>query len=149
VRGAEPAPFAPGARFTLLIADSGIPAPTRETVGDVRRNWLAEPDFYENKFDEIAIFVDNARHAMQEGDAEMLGTAFDQNQIALQLLGVSSAPLERMIDAARAAGALGAKLSGGGRGGNVIALVRPKNAPVVQRALLAAGAVRVIVTEIS
>jgi mevalonate kinase len=62
---------------------------------------------------------------------------------------VSSAPLERMIDAARAAGALGAKLSGGGRGGNVIALVRPKNAPVVQRALLAAGAVRVIVTEIS
>ena len=57
-------------------------------------------------------------------------------------------PLLRSAAAARSAGALGTKLSGGGRGGNLIALVTAETAPRVADALRAAGAVRVIVTEV-
>jgi mevalonate kinase len=67
----------------------------------------------------------------------------------LDALGVSLPVLEKLIEAARAAGALGAKLSGGGRGGNVIALVDDENAAGVQAALINAGAKRVIFTPIS
>ncbi len=146
VRGAAPEPFAPGAPLSLLIADSGIAAPTRETVSDVRRGWEAEPARYEAIFNEIGALTRAARGAIEAGDAAALGPLFDANQAALEALGVSSAPLERMIAAARAAGALGAKLSGGGRGGNVIALVHPEHAAPVAHALTAAGAVRVIET---
>ncbi len=149
VRDAAPEPFSPGAPLTLLIADSGIPAPTRESVGDVRRARAAEPARYDALLDAIAALVAAARAAIEMGDAVALGRLFDDNQAHLQALGVSSAPIDRLIMAARKAGALGAKLSGGGRGGNVIALVRPQDAAQVAGALRAAGAVRVIETELS
>ena len=41
VKGQPPAPFAVHHPFTLVIANSGIPSPTRSTVGDVRQGWLA------------------------------------------------------------------------------------------------------------
>ena len=71
----------------------------------------------------------------------------DENQAVLIELGVSSPELERLIQAARAAGALGAKLSGGGRGGNMIALATQNTAAQVASALLDAGAVRTIITQ--
>jgi mevalonate kinase len=58
---------------------------------------------------------------------------------------VSSRELDALVEAARAAGALGAKLSGGGRGGNMIALVDESNADAVAAALQAAGATNTIV----
>jgi mevalonate kinase len=73
----------------------------------------------------------------------------DQNHDLLRTLGVSSIELDQLCQAARQAGALGAKLSGGGRGGNMIALARPAEAERVARALLHAGAVRALVTTIS
>jgi mevalonate kinase len=73
----------------------------------------------------------------------------DANQELLQEIGVSSPELDTLVSAARRAGAGGAKLCGGGRGGNMIALVTRETADAVARALRDAGAVRVIVTEIS
>jgi mevalonate kinase len=70
----------------------------------------------------------------------------NQNQIYLREIGVSSDELERLIDAAATAGADGAKLSGGGCGGNMIALVAPEHAERVAEALQHAGATRVIHT---
>jgi mevalonate kinase len=66
----------------------------------------------------------------------------------LQALHVSCPELDHLIKAARKAGALGAKLSGSGRGGNMIALVDQPKAESVAKALLSAGAVRAIITEI-
>lgn len=57
--------------------------------------------------------------------------------------------LEKLLAAARRAGALGAKLSGGGRGGNIIALVEDAAADEVRSALLQAGAKQVIVTRVA
>lgn len=148
VRGQPPEVFAPAAPFTLVIADSGIHSPTKETVGDVRAAWQARPARYEALFDAVAALVHAARRALAGGDLGTLGLLMDENQAILEQLGVSSAPLEQLIAAARGAGALGAKLSGGGRGGNVTSLVAPERAGAVERALLAAGAVRVIVTRV-
>jgi mevalonate kinase len=72
----------------------------------------------------------------------------NDNHHVLQRMDVSSPELDRLVDAARAAGALGAKLSGAGRGGNMIALVSEETEAAVNAALLAAGARRVILTSV-
>jgi mevalonate kinase len=146
VKGSAPVPFVPAVPLTLVIADSGIAAPTKATVGDVRQAWQAKPARYEAYFDQIQALVERVRCAIEQGELAALGHLFDENQTILAALGVSSAPLERLIQAARQAGALGAKLSGGGRGGNVIALVTADQLEAVVRGLAAAGARQVITT---
>jgi len=148
VKGQPPEPFTPARPILLAIADSGIRSPTKETVGDVRRAWSAEPARYEELFDAIGRAVRDARRELEAGNAVALGRIMDANQALLQALDVSSPPLEKLIAAARQAGALGAKLSGGGRGGNIIALVNEESATGVSAALAAAGARRVLVTTI-
>lgn len=148
VRGQPPQPFAIGHPFTLAIGDTGISSPTRVTVGDVRAGWLRDQVRYEAWFDGIAAIVEAARQAIAGGAPHELGSLMDANHALLVEMGVSSPELERLVAAARAAGAGGAKLSGGGRGGNMIALVTDETADSVAEGLVAAGAVRVIVTEI-
>lgn len=148
IKGQPPATFQAGQPLTLVIADSGVAAPTKETVGDVRQGWQREPARYERWFDEIGELVHATRQALETGELPGLGQLFDRNQALLAQLGVSSPRLEQLLAAARMAGAYGAKLSGGGRGGNVIALIDPPQATAVTNALLAAGARGVIVTTI-
>ena len=78
-----------------------------------------------------------------------LGPLMDENHRLLQAMGVSSPELDALCQAARDAGAAGAKLSGGGRGGNMIALAPAGRAETIASALLAAGAVRTIVTDVA
>jgi mevalonate kinase len=117
-------------------------------VGSLRNRWQANPERYEGYFDEIAVIVDQARVAIETGALPIasLGKLMDENQELLETVGVSSPELERLIAAAREAGALGAKLSGAGLGGNMIALVSPDTAPLVAQALRQAGATGVIIT---
>lgn len=134
--------------FTLVIGDSGVPSPTAIAVGDVRRLWQANPAQYEAIFDEIGRTVEAARSAIEAGRLDELGRLMDENQDLLSQIGVSSPELERLVQAARSAGSLGAKLSGGGRGGNMIALATETSAPAIARILLSNGAVRTITTTI-
>ncbi len=73
----------------------------------------------------------------------------DQNHALLQKLTVSSLELDELVRAARNTGASGAKMSGGGRGGNMIALVEKEKAETVANALVSAGAKGTIITEIT
>ena len=148
VRGQPPQTFHIGRPFTLAIADSGVASPTRIAVGDVRRAWEREPARFEDLFDRIATIVEAARAAIADGEPDRLGPLMDHNHALLQEIGVSCPELDALVAAARAAGALGAKLSGGGRGGNMIALLTAEMAPRVAEALRTAGAVRVLVTEV-
>ncbi len=134
--------------FTILIGDSGISAPTKESVSDVRKLWEADKAKYEKVFDKIGEIVNEAKEKTENGNWEELGNLMDQNHALLQKLTVSSPELDRLVEAARKAGALGAKLSGGGRGGNMIALVKPQIAETVARSLKDAGAKNTIVTTI-
>lgn len=149
VKGRPIERFAVGAPLRLAIGDTGVVSPTKVTVGDVRRGWQSDPAAYEARFDVIADVVVRARWAIEAGDLPGVGRLMDENHAHLRALGVSSPELERLVAAARAAGALGAKLSGGGRGGNMIALVTPETEEEVKEALRAAGAVGIIATEVS
>ncbi len=79
----------------------------------------------------------------------MLGALMDENHALLQSMSISSPELDKLVLAARNAGALGAKLSGGGRGGNMIALVEPDQAEAVARSLMEADAKHTIITQVS
>ncbi len=136
--------FSTGASFTFLIADTGIPAPTSESVRDVRLLWLTNRFEFESLFIRCGQIANQARQALNRGDVEGLGSLMNFNQHVLQDMTVSSPELEKLITAARKAGALGAKLSGGGRGGNMIALVNDEVEEDVRKALLDAGATNVI-----
>lgn len=136
------------APFTVVIGDTGIQSPTAIAVGDLRRLWQAEPAHFESLFDAVAEIVQQARQAIENGAPERLGALVDANHGYLQQMGVSAPQLDRLVEAARLAGASGAKLSGGGRGGNMIALASPERAQSVADALREAGAVRTIITHV-
>jgi mevalonate kinase len=131
-----------------VIADTGVPSPTGVAVGDVRTGWQAEPEKYEALFSAIGEIARQARAIIASGHPDNLGLLMDENHRLLADMGVSSPELDRLVAAAREAGALGAKLSGGGRGGNMIALVQPRDAESIANALLAAGVVNAIITSV-
>lgn len=134
--------------FIIVIGDTGIQSPTSLTVGEVRNAWQQRRDEYEALFDSTWAIVDSARTAIEEGMIELLGPLMDANHSLLYKLGVSCPELDKLVQAARNAGALGAKLSGAGRGGNMIAMVTADSAARVAEALEQAGAVRTITTQV-
>jgi mevalonate kinase len=148
VRGKPVERLTVGNPFTLLIADTGNPSPTGKIVGRVRRKREREPAHYDALFDQIGDVADEARRAIESGDVEALGPLMDENHELLIELGVSSSLLDDLVETARLAGALGAKLSGAGQGGNMIALVEDDFADQVAEALRDADAVRVIQTKV-
>ncbi len=128
----------------LVIADTGHPSKTRDTVAAVRHGWLADPAHYEALFEEIGATVREAREALMAGEAERLGRTMNHNHGLLCALQVSSPALDGLVEAARKAGALGAKLSGGGGGGCMIALATEATREPVMSALVTAGASSVL-----
>jgi mevalonate kinase len=135
--------------FTLVIADTGIASPTSIAVGDVRKAWQNDPTHYEALFNSAAAIAQSARRIIEEGAIELLGPLMDTNHGLLRQMGVSCNELDNLVAAAREAGAWGAKLSGGGRGGNLIALASPENAERIAQALTKSGATRTLITEVS
>jgi mevalonate kinase len=139
--------FLVGAPFTLLIADTGVPSPTGIAVGEVRAGFQKEPEKYKKVFEDIGDIVKKARKVIEAGANETLGELINQNHKLLQEIEVSSPELDRLVNGAREAGAKGAKLSGAGRGGNMIALA-DENLEKIEQALLSAGAKRVFQTTV-
>jgi mevalonate kinase len=138
--------FAVKAPLRLLIADTGVPSQTKIVVGEVRKEWEARREHYDSLFRQIGQITVMARGAIVAGELQALGALMDGNHWLLYQMDVSSPEIERLVQAARQAGALGAKLSGAGRGGNVIALVQEQNQEAVAKAMQQTGAKNVIAT---
>lgn len=135
--------------FKLIIADTGVSAPTRAAVEDVARQLEQEPDRVQPILVEIGDIARTARNYLEVGEiGPPLGELMTRNHGLLQQIDVSSSLLDTLVAAALRAGALGAKLSGGGRGGNMIALVGEARIEAVVQSLRLAGAVRVFVTTV-
>jgi mevalonate kinase len=149
VRGRGITRLSVGAPLNLVIADTGVVSSTRRVVSDVRRRWSAEAERYEGLFDEIGGLARLAKSAIERGDPNAVGRLMDENHELLMTLGVSSPELDKLAEAARMTGALGAKMSGAGWGGNMLALVEAERTPKVAGALHAAGAVSTIFSQIS
>jgi mevalonate kinase len=137
-----------GEPFLVVIADTGIESSTRDVVSDLRRRYQAEPARYEPRFDRIGEIALAARKGIEQGQVEILGELMDENHALLREIGVSCPELDCLVAAARDGGALGAKLSGAGWGGNMIALVTEATQGRVDMLLRLAGATRVMVTEV-
>jgi mevalonate kinase len=114
-----------GVRGTLelCIGHSGTASSTKAMVEAVARLRERKPQIVEKAFEGIQALVRNARLALEAGDRVALGRLMDLNQMILAGLFVSTEELERMCGLARESGALGAKLTGAGGGGCVVALV--------------------------
>lgn len=148
VRGQPIQTFSVRRPFTIAIGDTGVKSPTKIAVGDVRAAWEADRDRYEALFDRVGSIVERARAAIEAGEVDRLGPLMNENHTLLRDIDVSSPELERLVETARQAGASGAKLVGGGRGGNMIALVDDSTQAAVELALLDAGAKSVLVTKV-
>ena len=141
-------PIAIAQPFTLLVGDTGVHSATSAPVGEVRRRWQADPARYHALFDQVSALVARARALLAQGDVPALGRLLSANHLLLLQIGVSSPELDALVAAAQRAGALGAKLSGAGWGGVMLALVTPATREAVTRALDQAGAQRVLETTI-
>ncbi|MFH1403410.1 MAG: mevalonate kinase [Candidatus Altiarchaeota archaeon] len=106
----------------IVLGNTGVTSSTKEVVADVRANKDADPVGYERIFNEYNAVVTSARESLVNGDYTEVGRLMNRNHSLLQEITVSCDELDTLVDAARDAGALGAKLTGTGRGGLMQAL---------------------------
>ena len=123
--------------FSLVVGFSRHEGVTAKTVRNVREGWRKNTAMYEKIFDDIDDLVLKSVTAIQNNDFALLGQMMNFCQGLLNALQVSNPELERLIGLAREAGALGAKLTGGGGGGAMVALV--KNESEVAEAIESEG----------
>lgn len=148
VKGQAPEPIEVRVDGVLLLADTGVVSSTAEIVARVGELRRSEPERFTGIFDQAVATTTRMRAALAAGDAPEVGRAMDRNQELLADAGTSSSELEALIGAARSAGALGAKLTGGGGGGNAIALCSRDRVEGVRAALSAAGATAILDVEL-
>jgi len=110
----------------LVIADTGITADTAEVVADVRRRREKDPLRFEQILTEYKGLVSDAEEALNGLDLKRVGLLMNANHELLREIGVSCEEVEELVTLAREEGAFGAKLTGTGRGGNIIALTPGK-----------------------
>lgn len=126
----------------LVVADTGITGNTHQAISDVAR-LVAENPEAETWIEELGRLTQATRDALAKGQVGVLGDLMNQAQIYLQKLGVSMDTLDEYVTISRQQGALGAKLTGGGRGGCMIALAADqKTAQMIAATLTDAGARR-------
>ncbi len=122
----------------IVIALSSQPGLTFEQVAGVRSRRERRQTHYDAIFDQIDALSLSGAAALQRADYEELGSLMNICHGLLNAIEVSTPEIESMVSLARSAGAKGAKLTGGGGGGSVVALC-PGTASDVISAFAAAG----------
>lgn len=110
----------------IVIGNTGKVANTTAAVAGVKERREKYPQKYAEIFDRAENIAYLARDALQDEDLKELGKLMNENHKLLQQIEVSSRELDFLVKLARDQGAYGAKLTGGGLGGNMIALT-PNN----------------------
>jgi len=106
----------------IVMGNTGLVANTTEAVAGVRARRDQDPEGYNKIFDEAKQLAIDARYAFEAYDLSKIGELMDTNHKLLQDIEVSCKELDLLVKIARDNGALGAKLTGGGLGGNMVAL---------------------------
>lgn len=126
----------------LVIADSGDVGRTRDMVERVRLGFRRATGAREAFVRTATELTESARHALADGRLTDLGARLTDYHELLRAAGVSTDSVDALVRTALAHGCLGAKITGGGGGGCVIALTRPERTGDVVRRLHEAGATR-------
>ncbi|GAA0410888.1 mevalonate kinase [Streptomyces luteireticuli] len=131
-----------GCDGSFIIADSGDVGRTKDAVELLREGFRRRPGAQEEFVRRATELTEGARHALADGRPEELGARLTEYHELLREAGLSTDRIDAMVAAALAAGSLGAKITGGGMGGCMIALARTEQADDVTRRLHEAGAVQ-------
>ncbi len=110
----------------VVLGSTGISQETREIVADVRKQKEEDPGKFGKLFSDYSRIAASAKNALEGGDLVKVGKLMDMNHDLLRQMSLSCREAEEIIAAANAAGALGAKISGTGRGGYTICLTPGK-----------------------
>ena len=110
----------------VVLADTGVPAITKEVVADVRKLKEAKPDEINPVFDEYEKLVEEGIKALNEYNVNKIGELMNQNQELLRKIDVKHEKTEEIINTAISNGSIGAKSTGTGRGGSVLCLTPGK-----------------------
>lgn len=123
----------------LIVGYTGVKADTATIIKEVKARFEEKPQELNKIYEGIGIIVKKAKTAFAKKDFKQLGELMNANQKYLEELGVSTNKLSSMINAARNAGAHGAKLSGAGGGDCMIALAPESKITAVKKAIENAG----------
>lgn len=130
-----------GAPFHFVVADSGRIGDTHTAVKKVKEQLRIEPKKIHSVLERIEKITYEAKVVLADGNSYLLGQLLNLNHSELIKLGVSDRGLNRLVEAAKSAGSLGAKLTGGGLGGCVLALAPDRErAKVIAEVLMKSGA---------
>jgi len=111
----------------IVMGNTGIVANTEAAVAGVRERKQKYPEKYGKIFKEAEELAYKARKALVDHDLRQIGGLMDENHGQLQAIEVSCKELDFLVELARANGAYGAKMTGGGLGGNMVALTPGKD----------------------
>ena len=111
----------------IVMGNTGVVADTKVVVAGVKERKDAEPEKYARIFKTAERIVHDARRQLEAFHVEEVGIYMDQNHELLQQIEVSSPQLDMLVDLARNSGAYGAKMTGTGRGGYMVALTPGKD----------------------
>jgi mevalonate kinase len=125
--------------FDILIVNSAEQKSTKLMVDLVNRSLQNLPQVVKPIIEQIGRLTIQARSALETGDIARIGALMLENHDCLQQLGVSTTTLDLLVHIAMQNGALGAKLSGAGGGGNMIILADTGTLLPIQNALIQAG----------
>lgn len=128
----------------MIVGDTGVTGQTKEAVASIATKLNGKnPQQYRDAITCLGSLAQTAKSAIEANNPQELGQLMNQAHEVLSFLDVSSPDLDRLVSAARSAGALGAKLTGGGRGGCMIALASTRSeAEKVEESLRQAGGIR-------
>lgn len=135
-------PIVTPAEAVLVLADSGVAGRTDRAVATARTTLHRDRALARRILARASELTDSAVHELESGRLRALGQSMNEFHSLLRELNVSTPVIDRLTAAARHAGAYGAKLTGGGLGGCVIALTDAGSATAIGAALRAAGAQR-------
>ncbi|GAA3658301.1 mevalonate kinase [Microbacterium marinilacus] len=144
-----PAPVVVTAPVAFVVADSGVRRSSADAVDRVRVLRQADRRAVDRIVAELGDIADPAAQALAAARADELGDLLERAHGLLRRLRVSTPRLDALVDAARRGGSPGAKLTGGGRGGCIVAVApHPDGAARLVSVLRDAGAARVWTTVI-
>ena len=134
--------------LSLIVADTGVHSLTKDTLTQVRNNKESNPSLVNKLFADIGNIADRAKTELENGNSEALGKLMTENHALLQKLGVSCNELDHLVEVSLNNGALGAKLCGSGKGGNIVAICDDIHAESIKTSLLNNGSSNCFISKI-
>lgn len=125
----------------IVVADTGKKGLTKQAVAEVKTLWKENPTVISPIMDRLEVLTNEVRTYLENNEILRLGLAMTEAHHLLRSIKVSDDLLEKLVEVAMKSGALGAKLTGGGKGGCMIALAKNNDQAIrIADALKNAGA---------